>query len=270
MASTEKVYLPRDYFAFDFKSGGKFAEFVVELDNKPGAIQRVAGTLSNHHVNILSGIHHFPPLAPSGSWSFFIDLNSSDIPLEALVKELEKTALKVRSTGSDEFLVDTMHFPLLVANERAIVIGAAVLSSLLGQIRLLFGESPTTDVILHQMGLASGRTWFEHIKHKIELDVLTRDVGKVLTIFSALGWGIFKLDHIDFKQNSAQISMKEGFECKYATKRTTPQSHFIRGVVEGILESLFQNKMNVTETTCISTGDPACTFIAKRRETIQS
>jgi predicted hydrocarbon binding protein len=44
-----------------------------------------------------------------------------------------------------------------------------------------------------------------------------------------------------------------------------PQSHYIRGVLDGFFSSLFKVEMEAKETKCIAKGDPYCEFEIKEK-----
>lgn len=187
-----REYLPKHVFASDYKPSAKLAQFMIEMQNIVGAIQEQAQTIAKHSVNILSGFHDAPTLAERGTWSFFADFTGADIEPEDLATEFRshRSVLKVRCQSSnDGFITDTMHFPVLLGNERAIIVRAPILASIVNRIRTIFGaESKSAEVILHQLGEAGGQSVFESVKAVLGVDFIRRNVARTLNLFTALGW----------------------------------------------------------------------------------
>lgn len=258
-------YLPKALFAIDFKPNAKLAQFSIEMRNVPGSMQEQAELVGNHGVNVLSGFHDAPLLAEKGTWSFFADFTKADIEPESLAGELRSlpTVLKVRCESTkDGFITDTMHFPVLVGNERAIIVRAQILVSMVKRITSIFGpESKSTQVILHQLGEAGSQRVFESVKTMIGFEFIRNNAARALNLFTAVGWGILTLKAIDLDTKTAEIHIKDGFES--ADSRNTssaPQCHFIRGLLAGWFSQLFENKIDVIETQCEAKGDPNCVF----------
>ena len=261
--STE--YSPKALFAIDFKPAAKLAQFSIEARNVPGSIQQQAELVAKHGVNILSGFHDAPLFAERGVWSFFADFTKADIEPEALATELRshRSVLKVRCSRSDDgFITDTMHFPVLVGNERAIIVRASIMVSIVNRIKAIFGpESASAQVILHQIAEAGARRVFESVKALTGIDFIRKNVARALSLFTAVGWGTLHLEAVDLDTKTAEIHVKDGFES--ADSRNTssaPQCHFIRGLLTGWFSELFETKIEVTETQCIAKGDPHCIF----------
>lgn len=258
-------YFPKALFAIDFKPTAKLAQFSIEMRNVPGSMQQQAELVAKHGVNVLSGFHDAPLLAERGTWSFFADFTKADIEPESLAGELRflPPVLKVRyESTKDGFITDTMHFPVLLGNERAIIVRASILVSILNRIKSIFGpEGSSAQVILHQIGDAGAQRVFESVKALTGVDFIRKNVARSLNLFTAVGWGILNLEAANLDTKTAEIHIKDGFEC--ADSRNTssaPQCHFIRGLLTGWFSQLFETKIEVTETQCIAKGDPVCIF----------
>ncbi len=258
-------YVPKQVFASDFKPNVKLAQFSIEMRNAPGAMQQQAELVAKHGVNVLSGFHDAPVLAEKGTWSFFGDFTKADIEPEALAAELRslRPVVKVRfASTKDGFITDTMNFPVLLGNERAIIVRASILLSIIDRITSIFGpESKSAQVILHQVGEAGGQRVFESVKTMIGFDFIRKNVARTLNLFTALGWGILNVKAVDLDTKTAEIHIKEGFEsADSGNTATAPQCHFIRGLLTGWFSQLFERKINATETQCVAKGDPFCIF----------
>jgi predicted hydrocarbon binding protein len=249
----------------DFKPTAKLAQFSIEMRNMVGAMQEQTDSVGKHGVNILSSFYDAPLLAERGVWSFFADFTKADIEPEALATELKslRSVLRVRCSRSDDgFITDTMHFPVLLGNERAIIVRASILVSMVNRIKSLFGrESRSAQVILHQIGEAGGECVFEALKAITGVDFIRKNVARSFNLFTAVGWGILDLKAVNLDTKTAEIHIKDGFES--ADSRSTSsasQCHFIRGLLTGWFSQLFERKIQVTETKCVAKGDSVCIF----------
>jgi predicted hydrocarbon binding protein len=235
------------------------------MKNTVGAIAAVSLAISKHNVKILSGLHDAPSFAERASWAFFADFTDADIESEALVTELRSlpSVIEVRCQSSpDGFITDTMHFPRLLGSERAIIVRAVILESIMDRIKSMFGsDSSSARVILYQVGEASGQHVFDSVKGMVGVEFIRKNVARSLTLFTALGWGILELKAVDFDAKTAQIQVQDGFECAgHEKKATTPQCHFVRGMLGGWFSRLFESKIGIIETQCVAMGNPACLF----------
>jgi predicted hydrocarbon binding protein len=258
-------YVPKHLFATDFKPRGKLAQFSIEMRNVTGAMQEQTETIAKHGVRILSGIHDAPSLVERGLWTFFADFTEADIEPEALASKLKllNSVLRVRCKATkDGFITDTMHFPLVLGTERAIIVRSAILTSMIDRINSIFGsESKSAHVVLHQVGEAGGLVEFESAKAVTGADFIKKNVSRTFNLYTALGYGITNLTAIDFERKTAEMHVRDSFECKRSSDPSgAPQSHFIRGLIAGWFSQLFETKIDVIETKCITKGDPDCVF----------
>ena len=65
--------------------------------------------------------------------------------------------------------------------------------------------------------------------------------------------------------NAASIKIYDSFECENV-KSDKPVSHFLRGILGGILFTIFRKEVTVYETKCIAKGDPYCEFEVKSKK----
>ena len=196
---------------------------------------------------------------------FFADFTKADIEPEALATELRshRSVLKVRCSRScDGFITDTTHFPVLLGNERAIIVRASMLVSIVNRIKSIFGpEGGSAQVILHQIGEAGGQRVFEAVKIMTGFDFIRNNVARALNLFTAVGWGILNVDAVNLDTKTAEIHITDGFESADSRNASSvPQCHFIRGLLTGWFSQLFETNIEVTETQCIAKGDHVCIF----------
>ena len=261
----QEGYLSKRVFASDFRPNTRLAQFSIEMQNIVGAIQEQAETMAKHGVKILSGFHDAPTVAERGTWSFFADFTEADSEPDALAAELRthRSVLKVRcQTTKDGFITDTMHFPVLLGDERTIIVRASILVSIINRIKAIFGpDSKSAQVITHQLGVAGGQSVFESTKAVIGFEFIGKNVARTLNLFTTLGYGILDVNSVNLYAKTAEIHVRNGFESAgSANTSSEPQCHFIRGLLAGWFSQLFETKIEVIETRCEAKGDPNCVF----------
>jgi predicted hydrocarbon binding protein len=261
-------YAPKRLFVYDYKPGGKLAHFMVQLSNATGMLAEVSLAIAKHNVGILSGFHDAPPLRGDATWSFFADFAEADIEPELLANEIQSIpeVRNVRWENSrNGLIVDTLHFPILLGTEKALIVRAVELSSLIDRINQLFGrQSPSANVLLRQIGQAAGEAAYESSKITLGAEFIQKNVEVTIAQFSALGWGIFKLQALDLPAKTAEVHLMDSFECApNKGSGAHPRSQFIRGAISGWLTKLFGVRTEVIETSCLAKGDTACKFHAE-------
>jgi predicted hydrocarbon binding protein len=257
--------LPKRLFAADFKADAKLAQFSIEMRNIVGAMQEQTQAVAKHNVRILSGFHDAPPALERGIWSFFADFTEADIDPETLASELRSrpSVLSVRYQSQDDgFITDSLHFPTLLGSERAIIVRLAVLRAMIDRVNAIFGaESEPANVILRQIGEAGGVREFESIKDVTGVEFVRKNVARAFNLYTALGYGVSNLTALDFEKKTAEIRVKDGFECaRFGNPSSKPRSHFIRGLIAGWFSRLFESRINAVEIQCVAKGDPECVF----------
>ncbi len=258
-------YIPKRVFASDFRPNTRLAQFSIDMRNIVGAMEEQTQAVSKHGVRILSGFHDAPLLAEKGAWSFFADFTKADIEPEVLAAELRSLhsvlGLRYQKT-QDGFITDAMHFPVLLGNERAIIVRASILVSIISRINSIFGpESKSAQVITHQLGEAGGQRVFESTKAVIGGEFIRKNVARTLNLFNTLGYGILNVESISLDSKTAEIRIKDGFESAGSRNVSAePQCHFIRGLLAGWFSQLFESKIDVIETQCEAKGDSDCVF----------
>jgi predicted hydrocarbon binding protein len=247
-------------FVAEVASGRQLVEFTVGLANTPGAIEAVATVLRKHHINVLSGFH------TTERWAFFADVTNSDVPPASLVDEVKALGIvsSVRATNpSKGFMIDLLHFPLAWEKQSLVLMTGEALGSIFSRVREIFGAEGTVGkVLVYEMGKAAGHSMFKMIKQALgdaKVDVAPADL---MSLYSAIGWGIFKLVQVDSAAGTARLLVTDNFECSFhnGEGRLSPYSEFIRGHLAALFSDLFQKKVSAVETDCIDHGDSSCAF----------
>ncbi|MGA3109798.1 MAG: V4R domain-containing protein [Candidatus Bathyarchaeia archaeon] len=254
-------YSPKGAFVAEVAAAGRrLAEFSIEFSSdKPGELKEVADILEKHKVNILSGFHEF------AHWSFFADLTRSDVSAVQLGQEL-KTLPDVKKVQSQDGLngviVDTLHHPLMMEKNRAVLFRLDTIGSVFSRPREIFGaEGPLGKVLLHQMGRAGGQSSLKAFSETMGRDRIREQLPNIMNMYAAGGWGIFKLMEVDFDRGVAVVQAFENFECTtHRGKGGEPYSQYVRGDLAGLFSEVFDKKVDAVETQCVVQGASFCRF----------
>jgi predicted hydrocarbon binding protein len=231
-------------------------------------VSRIAAALTEHNVNILTGFHD------AARWGFFADLTDVKIPLEKLIQEIEllpvTKSIKVHAGSPEDLVIDALHYPLLWGEKRLIYIRAEVISAVLGRLRDIFGrEGPAGRPMLFTMGEAAGRTGYL-IARGGRGEVFKKQVYDLVDLYTASGWGIFKIQELDIDKKTARVRVFDSFECAaYKGSESSPRSEFVRGDLVGVFSEVFSVRVDAVETDCIASGNACCEFSIKPKTTSQ-
>lgn len=254
-------YSPKGAFVAEVAAADvRLAEFSIEFTNdKPGMLREVADILAKHRANILSGFHEF------ARWSFFADLSRSDASTSQLSQELKSLPVvqKIQTQdGLKGVIVDTLHHPLMLGKNRAIVFRLDTIGSVFSRPREIFGvDGSLGKVLLHQMGRAGGQSSTKSFLETIGKESIRDQLPNMMNMYAAGGWGIFKLVEIDFDRAVAIVQAFENFECiMHRGEGGEPYSQYVRGDLAGLFAEVFDKKVEAVETQCVVQGAPFCRF----------
>jgi predicted hydrocarbon binding protein len=248
--------------------GAHLVEFVVTLRNSPGVIGRVSSVIGGLEINILSGFHAALPTEREGMWSFFAELTDKTTP-EQVVEAIKGVDAVVDASFLDMqlpgLIIDEVHFPLFVLDERAVVFRLGMLRAMFKHLQEMIGER-VTRVLRHQMGLEAGEAKARRVQEQFHLT--GEDALRVILAERvAKGWGIPTLLKYDPANQHVLILVTELFECTALEKEgTEPTGDFFRGYLQGALRVLMNNDVQVHEIECVAKGHPRCSFEATKTE----
>jgi predicted hydrocarbon binding protein len=255
---------PGRFNSSEFGPGRKLAQFALKLRNEPGTLEALSAIATRNRVNILSGSHDAPPNADHGAWSFFADMTDSKQSAEQLAKEFSSLpgTLDVKFKTATTLIVDTFHFPLFAGDQQVMVLATRSIAAIFLRVKELLGAGPATNVLLHQIGQATGKTNFELMLSKIDKETLLSSTSEIAGLWSAAGWGMQQIKEFELDRMTARIEIQSNFECSsYGIGSETPQSQFVRGCLSGYWSGFFQRRINAEETRCIAKGDGVCEFL---------
>jgi len=258
-------YYRKDLFCTVYSKNSKLFQIAVKLKNTPGAISEVANTLSSKNVNILHGFHIASPGEKEAVWGFFADLKASNLEVEDLVKAIEEldSTLEVRFARPiiDGLIGDEIHFPIMISDERSIVMKVKTIVGCFNRLYEKFGSG--AGFILYEMGRAAGENRVKSMNEQYDLDRLTA-LKVILAERAAKGWGIPKIEKFDEEKTEVTITVQELFEClPFQGRYKDEKSHFFRGYLVGVLSRLFKKPVSVIEVECIAKGDSNCKFVSQ-------
>jgi predicted hydrocarbon binding protein len=259
---------PRDKVAFVAElvpPNRKLVEFSIELANTPGTIAAIASILGKHKVNILTGFH------TPGEWSFFADVTEIESSIDNIVKEISSVAIVSKFSLSEMvskgIIIDKLHRQLVWGPFRMVAMRAEVMSSMLSRMKGIFGsEGKAGKALVFCMGEAAGRNFYKGLASRMNVDTLKSQIGSVIGLFVADGWGDFKITSLDLNGLTACVTVRNGFECtREPDSSSCPLTcDFVRGHLAGMFSEMFGKRMDVTETLCVSRGHERCQFDVSR------
>lgn len=195
----------------------------------------------------------------------FVDFTNSSVKPREIMEHLRQISpfkdVQILTPTPSGFVYDSFFYPLKVGNERAIIFRKSSYEALFSGIRKEFGSAG--EAFLYYMGMENGSKLFEDYR-QIGGSEDPKTVAGIASAFAfTMGWGVFKLQEIEFEKKIVKIRIYDNFECIAGKGGGKPYSHFLRGIVAGLFLHCFKTAGIVEETKCIAQGDPFCEFVAK-------
>ena len=75
-----------------------------------------------------------------------------------------------------------------------------------------------------------------------------------------IGWGNFRVIEFNSQQKQLIMEVTSSPFAQASKPSEKPVCHLIRGVLAGLCEGIFRNKVDSIEETCLAKGDPVCRF----------
>lgn len=257
---------PKDVMFFLYDPDRKFVNVLVELKNEPGAIYDVASRVLSLGLNILNGLTSVEPGQKVGTWSFFAEPVDKDFQAAEAKRVIgeSKYVLTVRVEESEGgLLTDAFHFPLRFTPGRIVVaFNPTVMASMFRRIIDAFGKRG--EAIVYGEGKVMGKEGGKFLLSIMGRRSLQSSIGKFSDLLSGWGWGLVESIEMDEDLSEVRIRTSYNFESSGA-RSAKPTCHFIRGMLEGVFETVANHPMSATETTCASQGRESCEFTIIRR-----
>ena len=161
------------------------------------------------------------------------------------------------------FAALTSAFPVVADGMRAVIFREGGYRELLAGIREYFGACG--ESFLYHVGFRAGMG-FARLHREAAEKLNIRDPGQIYrnistSMFQWAGFG--RVEVQELAPDGGLIAVHDSFECELGKRRGVPYSHFVRGLIAGVLSELFGRGYSVAEEECIAKGDPACRFRVK-------
>lgn len=256
---------PRSIIASESAPHRNLAHFVLKLRNQIGALEAVSGLAARKSVNILSGFHE-APVGSDASWSFFADMTDAKLSTNRLADEYSRMPMvldvKFRESSTG-FISDAFHFPIRLGNRPLIMLSVDSMAAIFRHIREMLGAGTAANVIIHQMGIATGKEIYGGFESRFGKNAPREVLEEFLHFVRAAGWGWETLKELDVQGSTARVEFAHNAECSSYDRASTPQSQFVRGTYSGFFSGLFGRPVQAEEGRCIAKGDIFCEFVVK-------
>jgi len=243
-----------------FSPEKKLYGYWMKLDNLVGVLEKISKLFASHGINILKAI--ITSNEEGADAIFYCDFTRSKIEEEDLLSKFRKVRevkdIRLIRPIIDGLLIDDIHFPITVSNERYLLFRERSFRMFVKEMRDELGSA--AEAFLYYTGKKIGEeTWRE-------LDKYTEDIFSKLEIFKALfkndGLGVIEMDISD---KTSKIRVHDSLECKQGIGSGKRYSHLIRGMLEVLFKEAYAQDVKVIETKCIALGDEYCEFIITRQ-----
>jgi predicted hydrocarbon binding protein len=257
------VRLRKDVNVYIYDPSKKHYHVMIELENVPGALVSVLEVVRKIGLNILGSSTSVDSASRVGVWSGFVE--DGDHGADELKRRLSGSpyvhdVMVVES--KDGFLVDGVSFPLAYnTGARAVLMNARSLSNMLRNVKAQFGSGG--NVILYEEGRSYGKDVGGEYVLALGGDFLSRHTAEALKLYQALGW--FRVAKVrEDEDGSLTVQAEDNFECSGRDTKA-PNSHFVRGHIEGVITAWTGRPMECREVRCAATGDECCEFVLTPR-----
>jgi len=250
-----------------FGENQKIYGLAIEAKVEKGNLKKLAEVAESLDITIryiqfsMSGIRK-----PTVNAIAFLDFSKSratpEEALEIILNSYDfvKNAKIIKPHG-EGIIFDNHFFPLIAANERAVIFRKSVYEALFNGVREKFGSAG--EAMLYYQGFSIGFEIYDTYREIAKSDDVENLVEVAKAINMTLGWGIIDRVDIDMGRKSAKLRVYQNFECELGIGKGKPYSQFYRGAVAGIFTRFFGKDVKVKETKCIAKGDEYCEFMVR-------
>lgn len=254
--------IPKKVFTLEeVKPGEKLYQVCITLKDVPGAGAKAMRVLADANTNIKTASAFYAPGHPGVAFfSSFIDVSKATRSTFQLEEELRKLDVVVdfRIEEPKPAPFETIHFPVLHANTRAVIMPIGTIWTLWDGL----------EKILLPSGLAAvhydaGKRTGEHTAKRLKEMYSVEGTDLILAFAQAgraMGWGIIEFREIDFERLSGTVIIKECFEAAAWRKKAYKVCHWTRGILAGFMSIIFAKPVEAIEVRCLAVGDEHCEF----------
>jgi predicted hydrocarbon binding protein/predicted amino acid-binding ACT domain protein len=227
------------------------------LENIPGVLARVSKVFAGNNVNIVRVL--VTSVEGGADSLFYCDFTDTDVKPEELINEFKEITevrdIRIIKPVIPGLLIDDIHPIIMISGKRYIIDREDSFRGFIRGARDEFGSAG--EALQYRIGLEMGRELWKG------LDYYTEDVNDKLKIlqlvFMNSGYGRMDIE-ADIDKKEANVKIYDSIECSQGTGAKEPYSHYIRGMLAGVFEDIFKDKVEVREVKCIALGDEYCKF----------
>jgi len=250
---------PLDIVRAVYLPGRKIYGFIISMRNVPGALAKTSKVFWKNGINILYCIGVSKEEISDNL--LICDFTFSRVVPKEILQQIREVEDVIEVTIIEPimpgFVIDYVHFPILLAGKRCLIIRQELMREIMNGVREEWGSAG--NVFLYHMGKRAGALLWKTHSHFTER---TEETIRILeAIMKSTGLGEFKFE-MNANGSLFKVIVKYSFECENQKQETeNGQSQFIRGLIAGIIGELLGKNVEVKETKCIARGDPYCEFI---------
>jgi predicted hydrocarbon binding protein len=237
----------------------------LKVRNGPHGLKGLAVLITEAKLNVISG--QLFSTDGGSILSLFADTEKGGLTAQELRERLLKlegiTEASVEA-DTDGLAVDTTGSKFMGSlGERSVPFRQKSLLNMFSMMRRQFGTGG--EVILFEEGRRMGGDTGKVLLKALGADFIARHLDRVLSIWSASGWGQLRLDSYDPSSPALSITIKDSFECN-GVRSDKPVSQLFRGHLEGAVSTLLGVRLRCQETACVAAGARECVFVLRGDE----
>ncbi len=225
-----------------------------------GSFFRLYSFLSKAELEVIDT--HLSKHIEKGEVSFVVDATKSRVSINML-KEKLKAISGVVDVFAEEISIEGfgyhLIYPYKIGSHNIVISIDLLVSALLNSIKEEWGSAG--EFAIFRIGKSVGKKIHDIIKsiYKVEGKQL---LTIILMMHEISGWAK-KIELLEYgEEGCIKIRIYENVECLHVNKNA-PNCHFMRGVLTGICNRLFNKETEVLETKCLAKGDEYCQFEVK-------
>lgn len=237
--------------------------FELLVKNEPGVIFEIGQRFADKKINIVHFVHS--DTSEDISTIFVVgDFTDSMVSPQQLLDEFKgekKHIFEIEfAHKAGNVYYSSYLFPLTLNGHRVVLFGPANMNGLIFGLRKTLGLSMANTLLYHlghNIGVSTYEYYFKPRNYKPD------DIFSVLKLLDAIlisyGWG--RMRRYQTVKNKLIIDIENLWECDIQKSRGDSQgSYYFKGVLTGFFENLYDEKIEIKETKCISKGDDICRF----------
>lgn len=250
---------------FLFLPGRKVWGVIIKSELQPEVLKEISDLGYRHGVITPTIQYNFVDSGKVVALGF-VDLTDADVSIEELVKEIRKikgvTSVQILHPTANGFVADYLSTRLLLAGDRAIILRRPGYDGLIAGMREQFGTAG--EVFLYYTGYNAGMKYgksHQEFAAKMGIEDPIQIIQKIsIPLCVSMGFGKPEIVEAGRAPPKVVLRIYECFECEVGVGAKNPYSHFMRGILAGLLAQLFSRRMEARELQCIARGDSYCEF----------